>query len=520
MSPTNGNGNGNGDPERDGKGLKRKLLADQFEFGGKKDWKKSPKGGQTVLGSMFMTYKPVEETIPEKPDVIDFLFKTQELPANTCLALSENTAFEVTGRFEKRERATEAAPFGQWKQTVKGDYEHVIICPNIWEQYIKSFEIFNGVVKVFTNDESRNVPAWLQTFIYQMLNDEIKKKLMPEPWHPGRCIPGLAKSGWDFDSAADYKLYSDQVLGKESIRFRWIPPMAFFSQNDNYFAPGTTQRVLPWNELFPDNLKFRLQFQENQNLYFKKKPTNFNEYRFRLLNIEFKAELYRLNPTFKFPKTVYHYPATTKLMKVETIPAGLGVHKATIQSTLLPEILFIFALNKDVVGGTYSYSNNTDGSVFEQHNIDKITLAFAEKHFFYQEPNVGMINNNDIVRKIYNDWLNQPPFAIDVCKDKITLENINEGWSTTNYPHVWVNLRNSAGWGDKTRIVPFQEQNANLFEKPGKLDINFHFKQSASPANVTFFIYSCFTDENVTLDMRPKNNKLFGNTYVKLPQIS
>ena len=510
MSPTN-----NKDDGRTGAGLKRKLIDDQFEFQPIEDWRKHTKTGQPVLGSEFHTIEPTE-VIPDVPKVVEFLYKKQQ--PNT-LSLGQNTYFQVTGRFEKRSKPQDTQIYGDWTETAATDVPKFTLAPNWWSHLITVFEIWHGDVKIWSSDEARHVPAWLEAWLYASMHADLKKKLMPQKTHPGYCVPTDFSKWIATGTAADsqYLPYANLVVGKSNFTFDWIPfQVPFFFQNPNYLEPGEVQRILPTHDL--DDIKIRFQFADDQGtgLIFKNVATNTDQYRFKLLKLELKCEQYRLNPHFKAaPKSTLTYLGTTRILKMETIQAGERFFRVELKNAQMPEGFVFFFLPKDVVGGTYNFKDMAE-RVFTKHNIERVTLSYKDRNLFYKEPHPGMIKDQDMNRKLYFDYLNQPPFGVKFCPDLLTYEAINDGWADSCYPHVFINMLN---FGDKSRIVPFQDNNGNLYDKPEKLEMNITFNPGA-PAASTLFVYMYFTDNNLTLDMKDKHRKFFASPYVKLPQIS
>ena len=198
-------------------------------------------------------------------------------------------------------------------------------------------------------------------------------------------------------------------------------------------------------------------------------------------------------------------------MKTENVTAKELQHKAKIQGMLLPEGIFIFALPKKILSGDYTYQGS-DGNVFANHNIKSLDIKYGELAFFINRPNLGMIRNDVIESKLFIDYLTAAPFGLDMDPDKITVENIENGWINTPYPHVYINFCN---YGDKSRIVPYLN-NGSMLKVPNDMEINFTFDNEGAVPDVTYIIYYFYTDNNLTLDTSHKNQSFFVSPYLKL----
>jgi hypothetical protein len=73
---------------------------------------------------------------------------------------------------------------------------------------------------------------------------------------------------------------------------------------------------------------------------------------------------------------ILNYPGVTKLMLAETVSANSMFHKTRFLDIAASEGMFIFALPKDVIGGTYKFSSNTDGKIFRPLNLKEVSLSF------------------------------------------------------------------------------------------------------------------------------------------------
>jgi hypothetical protein len=131
---------------------------------------------------------------------------------------------------------------------------------------------------------------------------------------------------------------------------------------------------------------------------------------------------------------------------------------------------------------------------------------------FVTRPNLGMIQNDVIEAKLFTDYMTASPFGLNMDPARITVENIKNGWSTTPYPHVYMNLCN---FSDKSRIVPYLNDGFMLkFENDMELTLNFDLNRAVG--DNTYIIYYFYTNNNLTLDTSLKNQSFFKSPYIKL----
>jgi hypothetical protein len=89
--------------------------------------------------------------------------------------------------------------------------------------------------------------------------------------------------------------------------------------------------------------------------------------------------------------------------------------------------------------------------VFANHNIQEVQFTFDGHSFLLDTISIGKIQNDNIEKKLFYDYIMAPPFGMTMDPDKITLANNKNGGAGTPYPHVYINFSN---YGDKTRIQP------------------------------------------------------------------
>ena len=389
------------------------LLEKQFKWPSKNDWR-SKNVNQPVLGSEYKTYEP---TVPitDPPSLVEIILKTKD--DETFISLGPLTKFRVRGHFEYRVEGQQQQ-YGDWQRVTADMYNIVQLMPG-WFFHVYSFiELYHGETRINCHDEARHIEQLIQLAQYAYMDDDQKKWLMPQACHPGRAVPTVSgDGGWSFEADSQWHEYSKEVfLGENSFEFDYVPlQFALLFQHANYMDPDQVPRIIPTPPL--EKLKFRWQFNQKQDGIFRKKEAdNTNQYKFVLEELVFDAEHYRLNPTTKKKlldlKSTLNFPGVTKVMKVENIPGTIKFHKAVLENVIPPEGIYIIAMPKTLIGGVYEWQNaNEENQVFMNHNVDKITLAYAGKNYFDEEPHLGCINHPKIVKKLYVDYLTAPPFG-------------------------------------------------------------------------------------------------------------
>lgn len=492
--------NGNGDKKR-----KASVLDEQFEFPPIPNWRQGQK--QKQLGSDLIRHEP-KEPIAAQPLQVDFEFKDHD----EIWAFGPNTRFHVSGIFESRaENATAWTPCG----VADDELKKVVVAPNFLEMMIKSVDFFHGNVKINSSDEGRCVAPFLNAWKYNYMSEDQKKMLLPQDVNPGFGVPSKkGDAGWSMAANSEWVTnYGPKIFTGKNIMFDYIPlDLPPFFQGSNYMEEP--QKILPMPNI--EKLTLRVVFNDHLDYIFKIKNGNAKKYRFAFKEFYLVAEHMKLSKGFQASilnkRSQLAYPGVARIMRTENIPASNTNHKAKIQSVPLPEGIFIFALHKNVLSGTYNYGDNTDGNVFMPHNIKEMNLMYGEKQFFLNSPHIGMITDDTIELKLYYDYLTAPPFGMKMDPKKILIPLIKNGCKETAYPHVFMNLCN---YGDKTRIVPFLDD-GSILNKNHDLDLTFTFEDEGAPANTTFIIYLYYTDHNLTLETKKKGESFFTSPYIRL----
>jgi hypothetical protein len=482
-------------------------LEKQFEFPDlKSTWQDKGKN-QKVLGTDYITIESVSPIQNGAPRVVEFELRDNE----EIWGMGRNTRFKIKGKFQYAEEP-EDGKMPEWENCTAAEVANVIVQPNWVEAHHKMVEFYHGQSNINSSSEVRHVPAWLNCWKYAMMNPDQKKLLCPQPSCSGFGVP-TKKDSWTFAAESEWvKTYGPAIFNGNQIFFDHVlMDMAPLYQGTNYMAEP--QNILPMPVL--DKITIRFSFIEDLSAIFNIRATVTKKYRFYYDEIKLVVERIKLNPSAKSTllskRGKWDYAGVTRIMKTENIMTGELIHKARIQNMLLPEGLFIFALPKKVLNGTYTYQGST-GNVFTKHHIKSVDIKYGDLQMFVTRPNLGMIQNDVIESKLFTDYMTAAPFGLNMDPAQITVGNIENGWSNTPYPHVYINLCN---FGDKSRIVPYLNDGSMLkFENDMELTLNFDL--NGAVGDNTYIIYYFYTDNNLTLDTSHKNQSFFKSPYIRL----
>ena len=486
---------------------KMSALESQFEFPEiKNDWQDKAHT-QKILGSDYVIIEPVS-TVPVQPKQVEFELRDNE----DVWSMGPNTRFKIEGQFQFMTPKEGDTPATEWAPCTATEVTEVVVAPNWFEMMLENVELFHGYSKINTSTDMRYVWSFINAFKYNFMTSEQKKLLCPQPCSPGFGIPSKRDS-WTTAADSEWvKDYGPKIFTGKNISFDYIgldfPP---FFQNSNYLEKE--QKIVPMPLL--DKLTVRFIFNDDLTTIFNPKAGNKKKYRFFFNSIKFVVEKLKLSIAAKSAildrGRKFNYPGVTRILKQETINATDLVHKAKIQGMLLPQGIMIFAVSKKLTNGTYTWEGS-DNNVFMKHNIKSIDIKYGNLQFFMTRPNIGQINDSVIESKLYVDYLTAAPFGLEMDPNKVTLADIDDGWSSTAYPHVFINLCN---YGDKSRIVPYLNTGSMLkFEND--CEITLEFGGTGAVADVTYIIAYYYTDNNLTLDTTHKNQSFFKSPYLKL----
>jgi hypothetical protein len=200
-------------------------------------------------------------------------------------------------------------------------------------------------------------------------------------------------------------------------------------------------------------------------------------------------------------------------MTAENVSSGVMTHKVRFQNVDLPEGVFIFAVSKKVVGGTFSYNDPTNPlrSLFSDHNIQEVQISFGGKEMYHKEPHYGQLNRAIINYKHLLDYMYSPPFGMKLNPKCFNLKNVANGCAATAFPNVYMNLRNTK---DGERAAPIHEDGSITAQKKD-LDIVLKFNATGAAENVTYMIYMWYTDIAMELHLLSDRDAQFINPYIQ-----
>lgn len=456
----------------------------RFIYGEPPKWRQGQK--QFLWGSEYLSIPPTTKTAT----LYEF-----ELPMGSTILFGNQTGFYVSGTFQFKAATAADSAFA----TVPAAHEaDVALIPNWFDHLIKEPQLYHGNMPLNPHDVPRYSDAFLNAYLYAHMYPETKHCLLPEEYSPGRCV-GLKSTDFDLaDENCVWRKYADKVFNNRKMTFKYVPLHTFpFMQQTNFCTDGRPPAALPLQVL--QKMSIQLQFKENQDGIFIKKATNTNIYRFHIDSINLIVEEARLNPSmerhFLSRKGQVYFSGLTKFAITENITSGVQQHRVRFQDVPYPEGLFVFALPKTALSGTYAPSTVT-AKVFEDHNIQDLNVVFNNMPLAIKSPNYGEFRLAPIELKQLMDHYEQPPFGVLQDFNVITRDAIKEGGKDSAFPHVYIPFCPS---GKETRIVPIGADGTTI-NKNGDLDITVKFTSSGA-ASATYLFYIFFTDVNMVLDM-------------------
>ena len=412
------------------------------------------------------------------------------------------TRFVVEGNFETRANEEPNTP---WTKCLEADYDKVCLLPNWWETLIRNIELFHGTYVIKCHDEPFYSSGFLNTCLYWQMDTALKKLLCAEECHTGNAIP-MKKGGWTLEPESEWHKYAKHVFTNRSFKFNWAPLFFFpFYQGSNFVYDEVPPRAVPLNLV--GKLIARFTFKDKFDDIFKIKAGNTNSYRFNLtkfdvcveearLNVGEEKKLYSMNK-----KNLLHFAGVTKICKPENIPVGVFTHTCRFTNVPFPESIFIFAMHRTVTGGTFKYEDIAQkGPFFQAHRIEQVKLDFGGKDFSNTEPNFGTITSDFVDMKSLFDHVKNGPFGLFTNPEVITRANVKNGFKDTDFPHVYMSLIPS---GNRTRIVPLLNDGSAI-NKNDDLAITLKFSNDAVANGLVYYFYLCYTDVNMTLDLKAK----------------
>lgn len=476
----------------DGGGGGGDKIDSRFVYGEPPKWRHGQK--QFLWGSEYLTIQPTTKTAT--------LFEF-ELPTGSTVLFGNQTGFYISGTFQFKAAAAADTTYA----TVPVDHSSTVaLIPNWFDHLIKDIQLYHGHMPLNPHDVPRYSDAFLNTYLYANMYQETKDCLMKEPFSPGRCV---GTKSTDFALATEdciWQKYAAVAFNNKKMTFKYVPLHVFpFMQQPNFCTDGRPPAALPLPSL--EKISIQMQLKEDQGGIFIKKADNTNVYRFKIDTIELVVEEARLNPSmerhFLNKKGLVYFPGLTKFGMAENVTTGVQQHRVRFQDVPYPEGLFIFALPKTALSGTFTPTTVT-GRVFTNHNIQDLSVTFNNMPLAIKSPNFGEFRMAPIELKQVGDHFEQPPFGVLQNPSCTTRDAIKEGGedsaSINAFPHIYISLCPS---GKETRIIPVGAD-GSIINKNGDLDIAVKFTSTGS-ANATYMFYIFYSDTNMVLDMNAKS---------------
>jgi hypothetical protein len=397
------------------------------------------------------------------------------------------------------------------------DRNALMLAPNWWELLIKSFKIYYDNHELKTSNEPPAVMPFLNAFLYAHMDQESKKHLVHSQAHPilgvdtvrDRYGTGLAGDKW--------REYARSVYTGNEFTFYWTPAHVFpFWQGTQFPQDMYASTVLPIN-YFKRPLDIQILFNKNPDIVCRRAAGTQHRLKFELTDFKLLVEEAIMNPLSEKALCtrgrVFQYQGLTKQMTAENVTGGVMTHKVRFANIDFPEGIFIFAVNKKVVGGTWSFNDLTDGVVglFSDHNIREVEVSFGGKEMYHKEPHNGQLHRDVINLKHLLDYRQAPPFGMKLDPELLTLDQVALGCSATAYPNVYINLKNTK---DGERTAPIHEDGSITATKRD-LEVVLKFGATGATENTTYMIYTWYTDTNMELHLLPDRDALFVNPYLQ-----
>ena len=439
------------------------------------------------------------------------------------IAFGPNTGFIINGSFECK--PSEAADT-EWTKIPLDEYKVVRILPNWFEHLVKDVEVYNGNVPLRPHDVPPHVNGFINTFIYSYMHKQTRNVMGHEPWNPVHNN-FVNTVDWNHSENGLWHKYSNQIFNRAVQKFCYKPLHVFpFLQQPDRIALAicNSEKSMPplqvINTSVVGKLTFRLLLKDDltgifrRNLGFgaEEKDTagnllknSTNIYRYVVRSVQLRCQLIRNNPVLEkrllASKTPVYFGGTTRFASQENVPQGVASHKVKLQDLRYPEGLFIFAIPKTVIQGTYQYQNAPSGEkVFLDHNITSLDVQWGGMPLCIKEPSLGQFEDDTIEQKIYFDRLFRPPFGIVQDSTLIRLPSVSDGAIRTPFPHVFINLEVG---GPQTRVVPFGDDGHSV-QQVKDMDIELRFGTAGQPSDATYIICAYYTDVNMVLKLKPQ----------------
>jgi hypothetical protein len=485
---------------------------------------------RSILSTDIVEYEPVVRA-RDWPELIEFSIK----PDRPWLC-GPMTKFQVTGKFVRERYIAAVAPVQQvgeegdvdfvaaapgvperWEpqDTVPEDRAQLLLGQNWWELLVKQFTIYHKNINMKTTNELPSMQPFLNSLLYVMMDERAKVNLGQVQCHPIFALDP-ARGSYGTGGAGDTFIdYSRQVYGRE-FSFNWIPMHTFpFWQSTKFPVDEYASNIVPFHYT-KHGVDIQLLLHRDQAVMYKQNAT-LDRLRFELTDFRLIVEEATLSPQIEkalFSRgKVLKYQGVTKNATAENVQAGVMSHKVKFSDVYFPEGVFIFAVPKKVVAGTYQYNDNTNPlrSLVADHHIQLVKVAFGGKELYHKEPHNGQLMNPLMCFKRFLDYTYSPPFGLKMEPTYVEPEKLVGGCNDTSYPHVYINLRNTK---DGERVAPVHEDGSITALKKD-LEIQLIFDAVGATANVSYLVYTWYSDTYMEMHLLADRDAVFINNYME-----
>lgn len=505
---------------------KRPYAEDDLDY----NWRNAKQ--QRSFGTEYIRFEPMG-VLEEQPKQIEI-----EISNSRPIKFDHQTRFQVKVELQTRNLAPAGSDADKRWHLLKTEVDkadskeldEVCLAPNWFENLITSIDIYHQNNRVTAHDESPMIGFQLNTFLYHMSSPAFKKSFCPQNGHPGRGIP--TKLGNWGPGKAEWKTYAAHLVKNNQFTFHYVPMHTFpFHQNPNWMVDGK-QKDLPLDKI--GKMYCRINFKNDWSCVWKKikkyaaadatrtTDINMKEYRIVLKELTLLAEEDRINPGMLQSKTSGNYRnggnapiafyGVSRDSRCEAIKDGESVHRVRFQRNAMPETMFIFAVNRKVIGGTWNYQEVDDNQpLFMKHNIEEIQVTYDGQTFTNKEPNFMMFKHDQQALAYMENVMRHGYFGMHVDPDKINYEEIVREHENSLFPHIFVSfLTNNNKNASLERIQTIQDTQGNAYKQDAAIEIQLKFDSNGAATNATYVVYFGYTDVNMTWD--PKSFR-FVNRY-------
>jgi hypothetical protein len=501
----------------------------RFDFGAVPNWRKA---GKQTVHSTYVTELEDSNVFDPQPSQLEWVIDTKNPVVFDSLTKFhvETGVFVSTKAADTPARAGVAAAVGVAAvpavPAVPGAWSDYEVCPanewlnfrlapNWFEKFFKGWECYYYNDQPKTHNESMYIPYELNTLLYWMMDDKLKDEICSEPWHPGRAVPTHDKK-WNFDENGAWHQYSKHLLKGEANRFGYTPLhfWPLFQGTNHCVQKGFRPRALPVPQLGRLVLRAKLIEKFDNVVHVRAAVRATKRYRIEIQKFKLCVEEARLNPSgassLQAKSRIFNWPGVCRQMRNELIPAGSFIHNIRFDEAVFPEIIIIFALNKNVTGGSYKYSAHVAGEPhFVQHNVEQVNLKYGAFNTSMNVPDFGTVGDRHAERNVVRGYRQAGIFGMKVNPRVINNRSAVNGFRDTDFPHLVLHLVQTDGLEEgqpRARTVPLLTDTSILTGKPKELVLNLKFRNPAgSPTDASFIVYLGYTDTNMMF----KDKKFF-----------